>query len=122
MSLLGRDNENLKNETLRELQKNNKTPDDVRFVGFSYKDILYKVSFEEFLKIADFNYDNSFGGLEINPALMVVGDDFWLERHEYDGSEWWEFKTLPNIKNYKQLPTELTKNMLKEIVFLGENV
>ena len=27
--------------------------------------------------------------------LLIVGDDWWLERHEYDGAEWWEFKTLP---------------------------
>lgn len=28
-------------------------------------------------------------------GLIVVGKDFWLERHEYDGSEWWEFKSIP---------------------------
>lgn len=22
-------------------------------------------------------------------------DVLWLERHEYDGSEWWEYKTMP---------------------------
>ena len=27
--------------------------------------------------------------------LLIVGKDFWLERVEYDGSEWWEFKTMP---------------------------
>lgn len=25
----------------------------------------------------------------------MAGDDWWLERAEYDGSEWWKFKTLP---------------------------
>lgn len=116
MSLFGINDENLKNETLHALKENNKNSNDVRFVGFSYKNKFYKVSFEEFLKIADFNYDNSYGGIEINPDLVVVGDDFWLERHTYDGSEWWEFKILPNIKNYKQLLTELTKDMLTEIL------
>lgn len=117
-------NTNLKNETLKELKEHNKKPTDVVFVGFSYKDKLYKVSFEEFLIAADFKYDSSFGGIEINPTLMIVGNDFWLERHEYDGSEWFEFKTLPNIKDYKQLHTELTQDMLKEIFYFdqGENV
>ena len=27
--------------------------------------------------------------------LIVVGKDFWIERHEYDGSELWEFKRMP---------------------------
>ena len=26
---------------------------------------------------------------------MVVGNNWWLERHEYDGSEWWEYKQFP---------------------------
>jgi hypothetical protein len=41
------------------------------------------------------NYDDGFGGNEIPLSLVVVGDDWWLERGEYDGSEWWEFKRLP---------------------------
>jgi hypothetical protein len=24
--------------------------------------------------------------------LIIVGDNWWLERKEYDGSEWFEFK------------------------------
>ena len=28
-------------------------------------------------------------------SLVVVGKDFWLERNNYDGSEWWEFKQVP---------------------------
>lgn len=39
---------------------------------------------------------------------MVVGDDWWLERHEYDGSEWWEFKRLPSpILSAIRLPKSL---------------
>ena len=118
------ENTNLKNEILKELKEHNKKPTDVVFVGFDYKDEFYRVSFEEFLIVADFKYDSSFGGVEINSTLMIVGNDFWLERHEYDGSEWFEFKTLPNIKDYKQLYTELTQDMLKEIFYFdqGENV
>ena len=108
---------NLKNETLKELKEHNKKPTDVVFVGFYYKGEFYKVSFEEFLIVADFKYDSSFGGVEINSTLIIVGNDFWLERHEYDGSEWFEFKTLPNIKDYKQLYTELTHDMLKNSLF-----
>lgn len=32
---------------------------------------------------------------------VVVGKDFWLERGEYDGSEWWSFKTTPQCESDK---------------------
>ena len=44
-----------------------------------------------------FNYDNGFGGAEVHGDLKIVGNDWWMERGEYDGSEWWEFKTLPKL-------------------------
>ena len=27
--------------------------------------------------------------------LVVVGDNWWIERRDYDGSEWWEYKEKP---------------------------
>ena len=37
--------------------------------------------------------------------LVVVGEGWWLERCDYEGAEWWEFKTLPikseNISPFK---------------------
>lgn len=27
--------------------------------------------------------------------FVIVGKDWWLERTQYDGSEWFEFKTKP---------------------------
>lgn len=30
-----------------------------------------------------------------------MGDDWWLERHEYDGSEWFELKELPDKPKQK---------------------
>ena len=40
-------------------------------------------------------YNSGVGSREISPGLVVVGKNWWLERHEYDGSEWWEYKTKP---------------------------
>lgn len=34
---------------------------------------------------------------EVAHDLKIVGDDWWLERSEYDGAERWNFKTLPNF-------------------------
>ena len=47
------------------------------------------------ITILNFEYDDGYGITEVNMGLKLVGKDFWLERHEYDGSEWWEYKTLP---------------------------
>ena len=61
-----------------------------------YEKIVYKNTWDNFSSNANFSYDNGYGGEEIPLDLIVVGKDFWLERHEYDGSEWWEFKSMPD--------------------------
>lgn len=83
---------NLKEETLADLRKHGKSAEDVRWVGTSGREFPLDV----FWKEADRTYDDGFGGAEVNECLMVVGDDWWLERHEYDGSEWWEYKEHPS--------------------------
>jgi len=40
-------------------------------------------------------YDSGYGATKVAKDLVIVGEDWWLERCEYNGSEWWEFKTLP---------------------------
>lgn len=96
---------NLLEETLDALTANEKSPADVRWVGAPEAAFLRGIgkpktpipfgSWQDFEKFADFDYDSGYGGAEVNTALVIVGDDWWLERGEYDGSEWWEFKTLP---------------------------
>ncbi len=67
---------------------------EVAWVGTD--DGEYAISWEEFLKIADIEYDSGFGLAYIPTELVVVfKDGSWLERHEYDGSESWVFKSAP---------------------------
>jgi hypothetical protein len=97
--------QNLLKETLEMLAENGKSPADVRWVGHRDFGYLTQIrptpekmpygSWEEFVEFADFDYDNGYGGAQVSTRLVIVGDDWWLERGEYDGSEWWEFKTLP---------------------------
>lgn len=96
--------QNLLKETLQDLEYQNKTPSDVRWVGSH--DGEYAISWEEFTAISNFTYDNGFGSTEIDLGLVVVGDDWWLERSEYDGLEGWEFKKLP-VKS--ENPTKFNK-------------
>ncbi len=85
---------NLLKETIEELADNKKVPQDVQWVGS--QDGKYSLSWEQFaVKASQIDYDSGYGGQELASNLVVVGPDWWLERHEYDGSEWWEFKTLP---------------------------
>lgn len=82
---------NLLKETLEVLSGNGKGVGDVGWVQWGE----FWCRWTEFAAIADFAYDNGYGINEIKISLKVVGEDWWLERGEYDGSEWWEFKTLP---------------------------
>ena len=83
---------NLLHETIDALKENGKTEKDIKWIGSNEVEIPQ----EMFLKMADVVYDAGYGGQEVASDLMIVGDDWWLERAEYDGSEWWEFKTMPN--------------------------
>lgn len=44
--------------------------------------------------LASIDYDNGYGGQELF-GTIVFKDGTWLERGEYDGSEWWEHRKLP---------------------------
>ena len=93
---------NLLKETKKKLSIHNKTPKDVLWIGT--KDGSEAMNWGEFVKIADFEYDNGYGEAWIYLNLVVVGKGWWLERFEYDGSEWWEYKEPPKLlKNHKKL-------------------
>lgn len=51
---------------------------------------------ESKLNLLDFNYDNGYGSQQLF-GCVVFTDGSWLERHTYDGSEWWEYKKEPNL-------------------------
>lgn len=100
-------------ETIEELKDHGKTPKDVRWCGKTAwaendyaKEEKYYFTWEEFAEVSNFEYEGGFGIKEILLDLVIAGDDFWLERHEYDGAEWWEFKTLPSRPDKKIIPTE----------------
>jgi hypothetical protein len=51
---------------------------------------------DEFLDGLDFDYDNGYGGQELFGTIWFV-DGTYATRGEYDGSEWWEHHTCPEI-------------------------
>lgn len=82
---------NLKSETLEILKQYGKKPEDIKWVGCD--DFHFDPA--SFWRLADKEYDSGYGAPKVAEDLLVVGDNWWLERHEYDGSEWWEYKELP---------------------------
>ena len=84
---------NLLKETKAELKEHGKTFEDVTWIGCD----KFQITKNDFIKCANQEYDDGYGAQEVATDLLVVGSDFWLERHEYDGSEWWEYKELPKM-------------------------
>lgn len=82
---------NLLKETIECLTENNKTIQDVLWVGSA----VHKTSWSIFEVVADVDYDSGYGSAKVAQDLLIVGINWWLERGEYDGSEWWEYKELP---------------------------
>ena len=59
-------------------------------IGHTQKD------YENFLNKLDFNYDSGYGGQNVFGVLWFE-DGTWLDRGEYDGSEWWQYQKSPGI-------------------------
>ena len=83
---------NLLQETKAVLRENGKSLKDIKWVGCD----AFTIPLENFVACADKEYDNGFGAQEVATDIVVVGNNWWLERHEYDGCEWWEYKELPH--------------------------
>ena len=79
------------------------TLDAMKHVGQGIKDVAwvgtrdFHTTWAQFAKeVMDYEYSDGFGGAEVEGSLKVVfHDGTWLERGEYDGSEWWAYKKLP---------------------------
>ena len=89
--------ENLREETLRVLKEYEKTIEDIKFIT----DGLDLIDIESFFIKIDRLYDNGYGCAEVVLNLKIFGDNWWLERDEYDGAEGWEFKVMPIKPNSK---------------------
>lgn len=78
---------NLLQETKNILKTHGKTIDDIKWVGCE----AFTIPITLFLKLADKEYNSSYGSAKVAQDLLVVGDGWWLDRGEYDGSEWWDY-------------------------------
>lgn len=99
---------NLWEETLKELYNYGRTFNDVLFIqGDDFE--ISKDNFEEVAKKT--NYDDGYGAQHVAKDLVLVGEGWWIERYEYDGAEWWTFKSIPEKKKYMKSITKLGVGM-----------
>jgi hypothetical protein len=63
--------------------------------------------YQAFLDTLDFEYDAGYGLQEVFGTIWFV-DGTWMTRWEYDGSEGWEYHTVPQIPDYLK-PIDLNK-------------
>lgn len=91
------------------------TLDNILFIGSS--DGKYAMSWEQFTKVADFEYDYGFGSAEVCTDLVILMNDHGIfYRGEYDGSEWWGYKSAPkHISNPKPIHTLKIANYNEDI-------
>ena len=82
---------NLLKETIMFLAKIGKTLEDVLWIGGND----FTISKDDFIHLANVEYDNGYGINYVPRDLKLVGSDWWIQRREYDGSEGWEYMTFP---------------------------
>lgn len=113
--------ENLLNETISYLEKIGKTVTAISFIGSA--DGKYGSTWAEFAKLADFTYDDGYGGAEIPGDLVVVfNDNTWMARGEYDGSEWWYYNRIPKLAKDFQPITNLKRLNYESSVAEFQNI
>lgn len=79
-------------------------------VCVAYDDVY--MSWETFVKNADFRYDSGLGNMEISDNIRIYTRDYIIYRHEYDGAEEWRaISTLESvISNKTQISNDTEVN------------
>ena len=70
--------------------------DDQEFKTFLLKKDYTELDYLNFLSQINYIYDSSYGGQELFGTIWYK-DGTWSIRGEYDGSEWWEHVSKPEI-------------------------
>jgi len=79
---------NFLKETMKAISESGHTPWDITYIGSADG---YSCDWEKFKVLSDVVYDAGYGSVKVPSDLVIVFyDGQYLERREYDGSEWWE--------------------------------
>jgi hypothetical protein len=82
---------NLLRETEDAVRSSGHMPGDIIYIGST--ESAHACTWEQFRRLANFEYDDGFGGPEIPLDLRIVfRDGSELHREDVDGLEWWSFR------------------------------
>lgn len=113
---------NLLENTIEKLKELGKKESDVKWVGTK----THKCTWQDFKDIADTEFSSGVGSPEVAEDLLIVGDSWWLERHESNGSEWWEYEEVPkepaNVIALKALTVDQAKKLGFDVSCGWENL
>lgn len=108
---------NLWDETIENLTAYGKAFEDVCYIqGADFK--ITKENFKQVAKKSD--YYAGWGSAKVAEDLVLVGKGWWLERSEYDGSEWWDFKEMPKQANETKEVKRLAGGMWNTLAELND--
>lgn len=88
---------NAKKELMEAISNRGKSLEDI----IAYKIIFHEWYDREIVKTIDeldFEYDSGYGS-QMLYGIVLFNDNSWLERSEYDGSEWWTYISVPTIED-----------------------
>lgn len=77
-------------------------PDNKKW--FVLKNKYNDKDFDDFCSQIDIEYDAGYGSQEL--FGMILFDDSYSDRGEYDGSEWWENHKMPTVENIMNIDEE----------------
>ena len=66
---------------------------------FKLNPLYTEDDYNAFLEFMDRDYDSGYGGQNLFGTIFCE-DNIWLDRGEYDGSEWWSLNKYPNLRDH----------------------
>ena len=66
-------------------------------VAFKLKPLYSLDEYNNFLNFLDREYDSGYGGQQLF-GVIYCEDGVWMQRGEYDGSEWWDIFKYPDLR------------------------
>jgi hypothetical protein len=107
---------NVVSEIINEITQQGFETKDISWIGS--KDGQFAMSYDDFyMKFGNMEYDNGFGAQELaSDLVMVMKDNSYFDRDEYDGAEGWTYNKPPQ----KQKDSKTMEHIcVKEVSEIG---
>lgn len=72
--------------------------DTIEKESFKLKPLYSNDDYNDFLNFLDREYHAGYGGQELY-GVIYCKNGVWLQRGEYDGSEWWDIFKYPDLRD-----------------------